>query len=96
LEKSLLIWRGKDGVDYPRSRYLEYSPGQPNGIIDTRIDCYPPSDALPKSCQHRFLNGGWHYYFRHRPEDVPNWREMQKRLLDLLASFAVGNASSSR
>jgi hypothetical protein len=74
---------------YGSNQYFVYADGQPNGINTTLINCSAGSDLFPPSCQHRFLNGGRHFYFRHRPEDVPKWREMQRKILDLLASFEI-------
>jgi hypothetical protein len=62
---------------------------QPDGANATLIRCGAPTQAFPKSCQHRFLNKGRHFYFRHRPEDLPRWREMQSRVVDLFSSFDV-------
>jgi hypothetical protein len=53
------------------------------------IDCGIPSEAFPKSCQHRFINRGRDFYFRHRPEDVADWQRMQQRVLEMMDSFKV-------
>jgi hypothetical protein len=92
LQKSKTVSHGRDSKKYESYRYVVYAGGQPNGINTTLISCSPPSEAFPKSCEHRFLNNGRHFYFRHRPEDVPDWQSMQKRLLDLFASFEVQSA----
>jgi hypothetical protein len=89
LQKRLIISEGRDSKKYESSQYRVYADGQPNGINTTLISCSPGSDRFPPSCQHRFLNRDRHFYFVHRPEDVPQWQEMQKKVLDLLASFEV-------
>ena len=70
-------------------RYL--TQGQPNGANATLIDCPLGSEIHPSMCRHRFLNRGRQFDFVHRPEDLPNWRTMQERLVDLFASFAAGD-----
>jgi hypothetical protein len=87
LQKTTVVSFGRDSKRYESYRYRVDVDGQPNGVNTTLIGCSAPSEMLPASCQHRFLNNGRHFYFRHRPEDLPNWRNMQKRLVDLLASF---------
>ncbi len=85
LRKTLIVFHGRDGKDYESHRYTLDTGSNSDGT--TLIHCSPATAKLPKSCQHRFLKNGRHYYFRQRPEDVPRWREMQQRLLDLFASF---------
>ncbi|HEV7598668.1 MAG TPA: hypothetical protein VGO49_00185 [Bradyrhizobium sp.] len=92
LQKSKIVSYGRDSKKYEGYRYLVYADGRPKGVNTTLITCGTPSEMFPRSCQHRFLNNGRHFYFRHRPEDVPNWQGMQKRLLDLFASFEVQSA----
>ena len=94
LEKTTTVVYGRDGKRYESSGYRVYADGQPNGVNTTSIGCGQPTELFPKSCQHRFLNNGRHFYFRHRPEDVANWQAMQKRLLDLFASFEVKDAKA--
>ena len=53
----------------------------------TLITCRTPSIYDPKSCGQTFINNGRNISFLHRAEDLPNWRDMQKRILELLASF---------
>lgn len=89
LLKSTVVSYGKDSKRYEGYRYFVYADGQPYSPNTTSINCGIPSEMFPSSCQHRFLNKGRHLYFRHRPEDLPNWQNMQKRLVDLLASFEV-------
>jgi hypothetical protein len=86
LRKTLIVFHGRDGKDYESHRYT-LDTGWSDSDGTTLIQCSPATAKLPKSCQHRFLKNGRHYYFRQRPEDVPRWREMQQRLLDLFASF---------
>jgi hypothetical protein len=89
LQKSKIVSYGRDAKKYEGYQYLVYADEQPNGANTTLINCGTPSEMFQKSCQHRFLNKGRHFYFRHRPEDVSDWQGMQKRLLDLFASFEV-------
>lgn len=90
LQKKTIISHGKDSKRYETNRYWAYADGQPNGINTTLISCSIASVNNPQPCQHRFLNNGRHFVFRHSPDDVPAWRDMQKRVLDLFASFEVG------
>jgi hypothetical protein len=94
LSKSKTITLGRDGKEYVGYRYLAYDDG--HGINTTVIGCGTPSEAVPKSCQHRFINRGRHFYFRHRPEDVQDWRIMQRRILELMDSFEVHDGASQR
>jgi hypothetical protein len=99
LQASKIIVRGKDGKEYETHQYAVHADAQGKGANTTLITCYPPSEPFPaqlypKSCQHRFLNKGRHVYFRHRPDDVPNWQAMQKRVLELFASFAIQGADA--
>jgi hypothetical protein len=94
LQKTTTVVYGRDGKRYEGSSYRVYADGQPNGVNATLIGCGQPTEQFPKSCQHRFLNNGRHFYFRHRPEDVANWRAMQTQLLDLFASFEVRNVKA--
>jgi hypothetical protein len=94
LSKSKTITHGRDGKDYVGYRYLAYADEQPDGVNTTVIGCGTPSEAFPKSCQHRFINKGRHFYFRHRPADVVDWQRLQKRILDLMTAFEVHDARS--
>jgi hypothetical protein len=94
LSKSKAITHGRDGKEYIGYRYLTYDDG--HGINTTVISCGTPSEVVPKSCQHRFINRGRHFYFRHRPEDLPDWRVMQRRILELIDSFEVHDGASQR
>lgn len=87
LSKTKTVTHGRDGKDYVGYGYLVYADGR--GINTTVIGCGMPSEAVPKSCQHRFINKGRHFYFRHRPEDVADWRSMQQRILELMDSCEV-------
>lgn len=90
LSKIRTITHGKDGKQYVGYRYRVYG-GEPSGsgINTTVIGCGMPSTAFPKSCQHRFINKGRQFYFRHRPEDLADWQGMQGRILKLMDSFEV-------
>jgi hypothetical protein len=93
LQKIKTVSFGRDSKKYEGYRFTVHADGHPHSTINTTlISCGAPSEAVPKSCQHRFLNKGRHFYFRHRPEDVPDWQRMQKRVLDLFASFEVQGA----
>jgi hypothetical protein len=94
LSKSKIIAHGRDGKEYVGYQYLAYEDGHDTNT--TLIGCGTPSEAVPKSCQHRFINGGRHFYFRHRPEDVPDWWRMQRRILELMDSFQVHDGASQR
>jgi hypothetical protein len=91
LAKSKTITHSSDGKEYIGYRYLAYADDghDTNTTVTTVIGCGSPSKAVPKSCQHRFINKGRHFYFRHRPEDVAEWQSMQRRILDLMDSFEV-------
>lgn len=89
LQKEAITVHGRDGQTYHPIRYLLRARGAPDGAIETLISCAQATERFPASCQHRFLNGGRQFYFRHGPEQVPRWRDMQKSLVDLLASFEV-------
>jgi hypothetical protein len=81
-----------DGRGEQRVQYRYYADSDDHDTGKTVIDCGTPSDRLPKSCQHRFSNNGRDFNFRHRPEDVADWRAMQKRVLDLLDVFKDRNS----
>jgi hypothetical protein len=70
-------------------RYV--TEGQPNGANATVIDCPVGSETHPAMCRHRFVNRGREFDFVHRPEDLPDWRTMQERLVDLFASFEAAD-----
>jgi hypothetical protein len=89
LRTSVTVTQGRNGKTYESQTYRADASEQP-GLNTTLITCYAASDINPvPSCQHRFLSGDRHFHFRHRPEDVPQWQAMQKRLTDLLDAFTV-------
>jgi hypothetical protein len=96
LSKTRTVTRGKDGKEYVGYRYMVYADESSagSGINTTVIGCGMPSAAVPKSCQHRFINKGRQFYFRHRPEDVADWQRMQGRILELMDSFEVHGGRS--
>lgn len=94
LQKTTVVFFGRDSKRYESYHYLIYADGQPNGVNTTLIGCNAGSEMHPASCLHRFLNNGRHFYFRHRPEELPNWRNMQKRLVDLFASFEASGTAN--
>ncbi len=91
LAKTKSVTHGRDGKQYVGFRYHLYADESLAGsrINTTVISCGEPSEAFPKSCQHRFINKGRDFYFRHRPQDVPDWQGMQQRILDVMGSFEV-------
>jgi hypothetical protein len=89
LRKRKTLSYGRDSKEYVGYRYSVFSDEQTKGVNATDIRCGAASRAVPKSCQHRFLNNGRHFYFRHRPDDLPVWQDMQRRLLELFTSFEV-------
>lgn len=95
LLKRLIVLEGNDGRKYESSDYRIYADEQNKNLNTTLISCSPGNDRFLPSCQHRFLNKGRHFYFVHRPDDVPQWREMQKKALNLIASFEVQGAGTS-
>lgn len=94
LSISKTITQGRDGKEYVEYRYLAYDDGYGNNT--TVIGCGTSSEAFSKSCQHRFINRGRHFYFRHGPENVRDWRVMQRRILELMDSFEVHDGPSQR
>jgi hypothetical protein len=93
LQKQKIFTEGRMSMKSATYRYF-ISAGETAGGPDaTLIWCQTPSIHDPKSCSHSFINNGRNISFRHRTEDLANWREMQRRLLELLASFeAKGDA----
>lgn len=88
LWKTKTITQGKDGRQYVGYRYMAYADESSDQSTNTTvIGCGISSESIPKSCRHRFINKGRHFYFRHRPEDVANWQFMQRRILDIMDSF---------
>jgi hypothetical protein len=73
LSKVKTVFHGKDQKDYVDYRYLVYASEETSGVNTTVISCGTSSTALPKLCQHRFLNKGRSFYFRHQPEHVADW-----------------------
>jgi hypothetical protein len=84
LRHRVTVSPGRESRRYERHDYIA-DEGSDTNI--THISCGPSTATLPKSCQHRFLHGGKHFYFRHRPEDVQRWQAMQRTVLNLLAEF---------
>ncbi|WP_375462321.1 hypothetical protein [uncultured Enterovirga sp.] len=93
--RTTTVTRGKDEKKYISRRYVALTDGPALGDANiTVIDCFSPSEAFPDSCQHRFINRGRHFYFRHAPSNVPDWRNMQRRVLELMTSFEVSTNAS--
>ena len=84
LRHRVIVSPGRENRRYESDEYVA-SEGGDNNI--TYIRCGASTAEFPKSCQHRFLYGGRHFYFRHRPEDVARWQAMQRTVLNLLAEF---------
>lgn len=85
-----------------QSRYFNLAEAA-GGENPTMIDCYSSAVSMrarADSCHHRFMNAGRHIDFRHSMNDLPQWRNMQEKLIALLASFeasaAAPNPPSSR
>jgi hypothetical protein len=95
LAKTATVTHGKDGKTYRGQYYIAYARDAAPGVNTTLISCGMPSEAFPKSCQHRFIHKGRHFYFRHHPDDVTNWRDIQQRILQLMASFEVQDGKGS-
>ncbi len=95
LSRTTTVTQGKDGKEYIGLRYVSIAE-KPNlsGDNTTVIDCSEPSNANPKACQHRFINRGRHFYFRHAPGEISNWQNMQRRILGLMGSFEVSSKAS--
>ncbi|QND71667.1 hypothetical protein [Tardiphaga robiniae] len=74
LNKTKTIFTGSDAKEYLG---YEFATGADEIVDATYISCGP------RSCQHRFLNKGRHFYFRHGPERVQDWKLMQERILHL-------------
>jgi len=96
LRKQLTVTYGKDGKKYESYRYSIIADAQADGINTTLLECSAGSDLFPPSCRHQFLNGGHQFSFRHSLENVSRWREVQNRLVNLLASFEVRNTDVSK
>ena len=77
----------RGGEDYVGYHYFTYGDGQDVNI--TMIGCGAAPEIAPKPCQHRFINKGRLFYFRHRPEDVADWKGMQQRVTALMDKFAA-------
>jgi hypothetical protein len=82
LTKTEIIFKGTDGRNYTSHQFQRYGSA-PLESDTTSIVCGQ------RSCQHRFIHKGRHFYFRHGPEYVHDWREMQQRIVRLFESFAV-------
>lgn len=67
-------------VNSERIKY--YTVNDANEFI-TSIECYS------KSCQHRFIYNDMSFNFRHSPQRVPQWKEIQRDLKVLVDSFAI-------
>lgn len=66
-------------------RYDEYHQRDALGKIAVKITCH----ARSPDCEHLFDAQGLGYRFSHPRELLPRWREMQAKLQERLASFAV-------
>ncbi|MEB3219888.1 MAG: hypothetical protein VKN72_27120 [Nostocales cyanobacterium 94392] len=64
------------------SEWMYYTVNDTNEFT-TLIGCYS------KSCQHRFIYNDMHIHFYHSPQRLPQWKQMQKDLKNLLDSFAI-------
>ncbi|WP_228059775.1 hypothetical protein [Plectonema radiosum] len=64
------------------SEWMYYTVNDANEFT-TLIGCYS------KSCQHRFIYNDMHILFYHSPQRLPQWKQMQNDLKNLLDSFAI-------
>jgi hypothetical protein len=71
-----------------RAQIAEGDYGNGDRMV-TRIYCGPRSDDTELSCDHVFLRDEWVYRFQHSKEDLPQWRNMQDRLVRLIRSFQL-------
>ncbi len=72
-----------------------------NNLLDSeRIQYYTVNDAnefttligcYSKSCQHRFVYNNMSFYFRHSPQRISQWKEMQSELKVLVDSFTINS-----
>ena len=69
-------------------RYSAYANEQSDGVNTSLIGC------SVNLCQHRFIHKGRHFYFRHKPEHLADWRGMQQRIVDLMALFEIRDTKS--
>lgn len=76
------VWEGT-------SRQIRYSLRASDSRVTTVIQCFDNQDV---QCLHSFEQDGWTYDFHHMPADLPAWREMEKRLVDLNKSFIRNKA----
>lgn len=100
LQKQKLFTEGSSSKAHASTRYFNPVGERADGPGPTLIWCQTPSVHDPKSCAHSFIGHGRNMSFRHRTEEVANWRDMQNRVLELLASFEArgdaGRAQSAR
>jgi hypothetical protein len=74
-----------------RNERTRLQDGSVESGVATHIEC--PSGDLNAWCSHIFMSDGVLFWFRHRQSELPQWREMQARLLDLYRSFEVRDGS---
>ena len=65
------------------SQEIQYYTVNNANEYTTLIECYS------KSCQHRFVYNNMSFYFRHSPQRLSQWKEMQSDLKVLVDSFAI-------
>jgi hypothetical protein len=58
-----------------------------SGPRATRINCWPSASGSSGSCEHVFLRDGTVYRFAHSQDALPQWRELQTKLIDRVRSF---------
>lgn len=80
LSKTRTIFTGSNAREYVG---YEFKTDAGNTADPTYITCGQ------WSCQHRFLNKGRHFSFRHSPESVGEWKLMQERILHLFEVISV-------
>lgn len=66
--------------------FVQYYLESDTGVVSTLIDC---SNDARGECHHEFHRDGWTYSFRHKPLRVPEWKELEDRVVKLTHSYVV-------
>jgi hypothetical protein len=83
-------YKPKNGVPHmiqemeQRVQYYE----RKRGVLTTLIHCSSPS-ANKLNCQHDFIDQNLHYRFSHSEQDINDWRQLQKRLIEKVKSWEL-------
>lgn len=73
----------------PYAPYARYLVRDPAGGFEALIRCGPPDAPGHSTCLHQVRNGNVLFRFRHRHDELAEWRSMQERLFALFDSFLV-------